>query len=203
MTCWCRIGKSARVAPSSTRGFGWVVSGIEFTRARWEGGSVFVGLGGGGDRVAFEGVEGGVPAEGGALDSGRKRVDAGESGEVADVFGGLAGGDDVVELVVEFLDFGGGLAFDLRGHERSAGLGDGAAGAVEGDFRDPVVGGGQAGDEAEVDAAFVAAGRVVAMGDTVGGGQLTAIPGAAVVVEDNLLVEFGEIGGHAGRRGNR
>jgi hypothetical protein len=54
---------------------------------------------------------------------------------------------------------------------------------------------GRRADDA-VDAALVAAGRVVAVGDAVGGGQLAAVPGAAVVVEDDLLVELGEIGGH-------
>jgi len=52
--------------------------------------------------------------------------------------------------------------------------------------------------ELEVDAALVAARRVVPVRDAVGGGQLAAVPGAAVVVEDDLLVEFGEIGGHGG-----
>lgn len=162
-----------------------------------DGRSVFVRLGGGGERVAFEGVERGVPAEGGAFDAGGERVDAGESSEVADVFGGLAGGDDVVEIVVEFLGFGGGFAFELGGHERGAGLGNGTAGAVEGQVGDAVA------VELEIDAAFVAAGRVVAVGDAVGGGQFAAVAGAAVVVEDDLLVEFGEIGGHAGGRVNR
>jgi hypothetical protein len=36
------------------------------------------------------------------------------------------------------------------------------------------------------------------MRDAVGGGQFAAIAGAAVVVEDDLLVEFGEFGGHGG-----
>jgi hypothetical protein len=42
-----------------------------------------------------------VPAERGALDAGGKRVDAGEGRQVADFLGGVAGGDDLVEIFVE------------------------------------------------------------------------------------------------------
>jgi hypothetical protein len=34
------------------------------------------------------------------------------------------------------------------------------------------------------------------MGDAVGRGQLAAVSRALVVIEDDLLVEFGEIAGH-------
>ena len=149
--------------------------------------SILVSLSGGGNRVALQGVEGGVPAEGGAFDAGGEGVDAGEGADVADLLRGVAGGDDVVELFVEDLGLGGGLALELRGHERRAGLRDGATGAVEGDLADAVA------VEPEVDGALVAAGGIVAVGHAVGGRQLAAIPGAAVVVEDDLLVKVGEI----------
>src|ERR1019366_3830854 len=61
---------------------------------------------------------------------------------------------------------------------------------VEGDVRDAVA------VEPQVNAALVAASRVVAVRDAIGGGQPAAVPRALVVVEDDLLVEFGEIGGH-------
>jgi hypothetical protein len=49
--------------------------------------SVLVRLRGRGNRIALEGVEGGVPAEGGALDAGGEGVDAGEGADVADLLG--------------------------------------------------------------------------------------------------------------------
>ena len=117
-------------------------------------------------------------------------MDTGERGEVADFGGRFAGGDDVVEFVVKFLGLAPGLTLELRRHERGAGLRDGATGTIETDLCDTVA------IEAQMHAAFVAAGRVVAVSDAVGVWQLPAVPGAAVVVEDDLLVEFGEIGGH-------
>ena len=154
-------------------------------------------LGGGRKRVAFEGVERGVPTERGALDARGERMNAGERGEVADLGGRFAGGDDVVELVVKFLGLGGGLALELRRHERGAGLRDGATGTIESDLRDAVA------IEPQMHAAFVAAGRVVAVGDAVGRGEFATVAGAAVVVENDLLIKFGEIGGHGGRRETR
>ena len=71
-------------------------------------------------------------------------------------------------------------------------MGDGAAGAIEGDFGDAIA------VHAQVHAALVAARRVVAVGDAVGRGQLPAVARTAVVVEDDLLIELGEIGGHGG-----
>jgi len=130
-----------------------------------------------------------VPAEGGALDAGREGMDAGEGGEVADLFGGLAAGDDLLEFVEEGLGLGGGLALDLRGHERGAGLGNRASGAFETNRIHAVVG-----VEVQVNRAIVAATRVVAGGHAVGGRRLAAIAGALVVVEDDRLVEISEIG---------
>ena len=144
------------------------------------------GLGGG---RLFEGFEGGVPAEGGAFDAGGEGVDSGEGGEVAQLFGGLSAGDDVFEIVEEGLGFGGGFAFDLGRHEGRGGLRDGAAGTFEADGVNAV-----GGVEVEIDGAVVAAARVVTGGDAVGGRGLAAVAGAFVVVEDDRLVEIGEIG---------
>lgn len=151
-------------------------------------------LGGGRNRVAFEGVESGVPTECGALDPGWERVNAGERGEVADLGGRLTSCDNVVELVVKFLDFRGGLALELRRHKRGAGLRNGATGAIERDFCDAVA------IEAQIHATFVAAGRVVTVSNAVGRGEFSTVAGASVVVEDDLLIKFGEIGGHSVRR---
>lgn len=160
-------------------------------------------LGGDRDGVAFEGVKRGVPAEGGALDARGEGVDPGKGGDVADVIGRLAGGDDVMEFLEEFFGFARGLPFEPGGHERGAGLRDGAAGAVERNFRDGVGVTRRGGNETEVNAAFVAAGGIVAVGNAVGGGQFAAITGAAVVVENDLLVEFREVGGHGVEGRNR
>jgi hypothetical protein len=141
----------------------------------------------------LEGFEGGVPAEGGALDTSGKSMDAGKGGEVADLFGRLSAGDDLLEFVEERLGFGGGLALDLCGHERRAGLGNRAAGAFEPDRIDAVIG-----IEVQENRAVVAAARVVAGGHAVGGRRLAAIARALVVVEDDRLVEISEIG-HVGK----
>ena len=130
-----------------------------------------------------------MPAEGGALDAGGEGMDAGESGEVADLFRRLAGGDDLLELVEERLGFGGGLAFDLRGHERGGGLGNGAAGAFETDRINAAVVG-----EVQGNGAIIAATGVFARGHAVGGRRFAAIAGALVVVEDDRLIEIGDIG---------
>ena len=124
-------------------------------------------------------------------------MDAGERGEVADFRGRFTSGDDVVELVVKLLGFGGGLALELRRHQRGAGLRDGATGAIERDFCDAVA------IEAQMHAAFVTAGRVVTVSDAVGRGEFATVAGASVVVEDDLLIKFGEIGGHSVRRETR
>ena len=121
-------------------------------------------------------------------------MDASERGEVADLGGRFAGGHNVVELVIKFLGLGAGLTLELRRHERGAGLRDSATGSIESDLRDAVA------IEAQMHAAFVAAGRVVAVGDAVGRGEFATVAGAAVVVENDLLIKFGEIGGHGGRR---
>ncbi len=145
-----------------------------------------------GGRRLLHRLDGGVPAEGGALDAGGEGVDAGEGGQVADLFGGLSAGDDLFEVVEERLGFGGGLAFDLRGHERGAGLRDGAAGTFESDGVHATVVG-----EVEVNGAIVTTARVVARGHAVGGRRFAAVAGALVVVENDRLVEIGKIG-HGG-----
>ena len=142
---------------------------------------------------ALSGVEGRVPPEGGTFDSGGKRVHAGERREIAHLLRRFAGRHDLVEVLKHRLDLRRGLALDLRGHQRSAGLRDGATGAVERDVRDAVA------VEPQINAALVAAGRIVPMGHAIGRRQLPAIARAFVVVEDDLLVEFGEIAGHGGR----
>src|SRR5579871_4758074 len=133
-------------------------------------------------RIVLDRVERGVPGERGAFDAGRVGVHAGERGELAELIWRLAGGDDAVKIVEESLCLGRGFALESRGHDRGAGLRDGAALAVEGDVGDAVA------VEPQEDAALVAARRVVAVGDAVGGGQLAAVARAAVVVEDDLLV---------------
>ena len=80
------------------------------------------------------------------------------------------------------------VALEASGHQGSRRLGDGAARAVEGDLGDTVA------VQPEVDIALVPAGRVVPMGDPVGGRQAPAVPGAFVVVEDYLLIKVGEVG---------
>ena len=129
-----------------------------------------------------------MPAEGGAFDAGGEGVDASEGGKVVDLVGCLAGCDDLLERVEESLGFGGGFAFHLGGHERGAGLGNCAAGAFKTDLGDAVV------IESQVNGAVVAAGRVVAAGHVVGDGQLAAVARTLVVVENDRLVEIGEIG---------
>lgn len=139
-------------------------------------------FGGGGGVFAFQGVECGVPTKGGAFDSGRESVDAGECGDVADFLGLLARCHDFVKFIKEGLGFGGGFSFELGSHQRGTGLRDGTTGTVEGDFADlvPV--------EVEIDAALIAAGGIVSMGYPAGRGQLAAIARPAIVVEDDLLI---------------
>ena len=139
---------------------------------------------------ALERFDGGVPAEGGALDPGGEGMDAGEGCDVADLLGFLAGGHDLVEILIEFCRLRRTPALEQRGHQRGAGLRDGAAGAVEGNVPDPVA------VHPEVNAALVAARRIVAVCHAVGCRQPAPVPRALVMVEDDLLVEFAEIGGH-------
>src|SRR5579862_8079510 len=114
-------------------------------------------------RIVLDRVERGVPGERGAFDAGGVGVHAGECGEFAELVRRLAGGNDAVKIVEESLRLGRGFALESRGHDRGAGLRDGAAFAVEGEVGDAVA------LEPEEDAALVAAGRIVAMGDAVRG----------------------------------
>ena len=61
---------------------------------------------------------------------------------------------------------------------------------VEGNIGNPIA------VDLQVDAALIAAGRVVTVRDAIGRRQLPPVARALVVVEDDLLVELGEIGGH-------
>ena len=145
-------------------------------------------FGGGGLGVAFDGVDGGVPAEGGALDAGGKLVHAGEGGEIGHlVVLHVAGGDEFMDRAGDGLGFRDGLALEVERHERGGSLRDRTAAALETDISNAVA------FERGVHRDLVAAQRVVAGADAIGGGQDLVVPRAAVVVENDGLVEFGEV----------
>ena len=78
------------------------------------------------------------------------------------------------------------LALDRRGHQRSRGPGDRAARALERDVADHVA------IQLEPDRQLVAAERVVPFGPAVGVVHDPVVPGRAVVLQDDVLVELGE-----------
>ena len=134
-------------------------------------------FGGGGLRVAFGGIEGRMPAEGGALNPGRELMDPGEGREIRHIiFHDLAGGDHLVEISVNGFGLGDGLALEVDGHERSAGFGNGASTALETDIADPVT------VALHIDGDLIATHRVVPTPNAIGAGQHGVIPWAAVVV---------------------
>lgn len=128
-----------------------------------------------------------MPAERSAFDPRRVGVHAGKGGQLVEIVGGLTALHDVVKFLEGLNSLGRSFAFQLSRHERSGGLGDGAAGALEADLGDALA------VHPQVDGALVAAGRIVAGSDARGGRQFAAIPGATIVVEDDGLVEIGEI----------
>jgi len=137
-----------------------------------------------------QGVERGMPAQRRTFDSGRESVHPGKRANVTDLFRFLAGRHNGAELLEKLLGFRRGFAFELSRHQRRAGLGNRAAGAVEGDLADAVA------VEPEIHAALITAGGIVAMRDAIGGRQFPAIPRPAIVIQNNLLVEVGEVRGH-------
>src|SRR6185295_13413388 len=82
---------------------------------------------------------------------------------------------------------GCGLALQVERHERGAGLRDGATGTLEGNVADAVT------LDPEIDCALVAAAGIVTVCNTVGRGQLAAVSWATVVVQNDGLVEVGEV----------
>lgn len=83
-------------------------------------------------------VEGGVPAEGRAFDAGRESMDAGERAQVADFLGLASARDDVTKILIQFLRFVGGFAFELGCHERSARLRNGTTRTIESNLGNPI-----------------------------------------------------------------
>ena len=114
-------------------------------------------------------------------------MDARESRELVELLRRVAGLHDVSEALKRLLSFGGCLALELGCHERCRSLRNRTARALEGDSADALT------IELQVNGAVVSASRVVARGHAVGGGQLAAIAGALVVIEDDRLVEIAEI----------
>ena len=138
----------------------------------------------------MDGVEGGMPAEGRALDAGGEGMDAGERAQVADFLGFASARDDVTKILIQSLRLGGGFAFELSRHERRARLRNGTTRTIEGDLGNLIA------FKPQVHASLFAARRIIAMGNPVGSGQLASIARTFIVIEDNLLIELGEIGGH-------
>ena len=146
----------------------------------------------GGFGGAVKGGDEGVPGEAGALDAHRELAHAGEHGELADrgLVDRLIDGrrDHRVKAVEERDRLVDRAALDGVGHERRGRLRDRAAGALERDVRDaPVV-------EAQTERQLVAAERIVARAPVrLASGERAEVARPAIVVEDDFLVEVGQI----------
>lgn len=151
-------------------------------------------LGGDGARVlgVFDSGPEGMPGEGGALDSVWVLPDAEEAfeGLEAEGFGielALGGGDGGLETVEEVFDFLDGFSGDVFGEEAGAGGGDGASASVESCVGDGVV------FDFDPDFDLVSAEGVVAFGVVGRSGDGAFVPRFFAVVEDDFLVEVGEV----------
>jgi len=141
----------------------------------------------------MERIERGMPTQSGALDARRKCVDSSKGREVADLFGCLSAGDDLVELLEKVLRNSRGLPLDLSRHQRRTSLGNGTAGSIKGDILDEIS------LEAEIHAALIPTGGIVAMCHAIGRRQFAAIPRTSVMVKYDLLIEICQIG-HDGEK---
>src|SRR5690606_266682 len=139
-------------------------------------------------------VERRMPGERRALDTGRKRVHARECGHLRKLLGFATGGHDVLELVEQRARLGDRPTTNLRGHQRRARLRARAACTFKARLLDPVA------DNSKVDGAGVATRAVVAAGNAIRLRQLATVPWTFVVVENDRLVEVGEIGHGTGER---
>ena len=94
----------------------------------------------------------------------------------------------VVEGVEDLFGSLNALALDALGHHGSRGPGDGATGALESNVVDDPI------DNLEIEAYLVAAQRVVPVSALVRFLDLSEVPGFAVVLQEDLLVQIAKAG---------
>lgn len=130
-----------------------------------------------------------IGGQGGAFDPHRVRGDALQGLEIAEIIG-AASGDEHGVIAAQQSDRGRALraGHRLAEHARRR-LADGAALPREGDLGDAVA------VEPPTEMQLVATERVIGIHGAVGRGDLTAMPGAAEVVEDDLAIKVIAYGG--------
>src|SRR5207247_3839257 len=98
--------------------------------------------------------------------------------------------DETVETVEQRVRLRPRLPLERLGHHRGGGGGDRAARALEADVLHAVA------LQLDVDGGAIPAERVVALGPAGGRGQLAEVPRPLAVVEDDLLIQLAQFGGH-------
>ena len=131
-----------------------------------------------------------VPRQDRAFHARRELVHAGKRGQLANIAGQIPGRDHVVDFVEQAFHFGHRLALEALGQDRGGRLRDGAAGALKADLLHHVT------VHLRVEGVVVAADGIGALRGAVGVGQHAEVPRTLAVVEDELLVEVGEIVKH-------